>query len=89
MKRMFAFFIIILIFGIQIGIQLGCGVKSRPLPPLKEPWISSGDLQKDRDKKFKSKKQIPASENPAPDTTTPKSHIEFENLTPPDEKKEF
>lgn len=50
--------------------QLGCGVKSKPLAPLKEPWISTGEIEKDREKKFKNKK--PADNrvelgSPAPD----------------------
>ncbi|MBL7544568.1 MAG: hypothetical protein JNL11_12195 [Bdellovibrionaceae bacterium] len=43
--------------------EIGCGVKSKPLPPLKEPWISTGDLEKDREKKSKQKRPLPSTEN--------------------------
>lgn len=59
-------------------LQLGCGVKSKPLAPLREPWISTGDIDKDREKKYKTKKQPPAE-----------NRVEFESTTQPDEKKEL
>jgi hypothetical protein len=45
-----------LILASLLIVEIGCGVKSKPLPPLKDPWISTGDIEKDREKKFKSKK---------------------------------
>lgn len=43
--------------------SVGCGVKSKPLAPLKEPWISTGDIEKDKEKKSKSKRPVvPAEE---------------------------
>ena len=58
---------------ISLVAQLGCGVKSKPLPPLKEPWISTGELEKDREKKAKQKKSPNPSETRvefAPSSTT-------------------
>lgn len=35
----------------------GCGVKGKPLPPLQQPFISSGNYQEDSQKKQKDKKK--------------------------------
>ena len=32
-----------------------CGVKGRPLPPLKEPFISTGSYEKDKEEKARKK----------------------------------
>lgn len=32
-----------------------CGVKGRPLPPLKEPFISTGSYEKDKEEKTRKK----------------------------------
>lgn len=46
-----------------IIIDVGCGVKSKPLAPLKEPWISTGNIEKDKEKKYKNKRPAqPADE---------------------------
>lgn len=43
--------------------EIGCGVKSKPLAPLKEPWISTGNIEKDKEKKYKTKRPAqPADE---------------------------
>lgn len=59
-------------------IGTGCGVKSKPLPPLKEPWISTGDLEKDRERKSKNKKPSTPAEN----------RIEFTPPPSPDDQRE-
>lgn len=78
MMSRFAFSIVIM----ALMQNISCGVKSKPLAPLKEPWISSGNLEKDRDKRLKPKKQPP-----------PENRVEFGSpaLSPPafDEKKEL
>ncbi len=53
-------------------------MKSKPLAPLREPWISKGDIEKDREKKYKSKKQPPAE-----------NKVEFETMPKPEDKKEL
>lgn len=68
----------LLILGIVVFFQISCGVKSRPLPPLKDPWISTGDFEKDREKKNKTKKQ-PSTDN----------RVEFEAPPAAGQKKEF
>ncbi|OYZ11913.1 MAG: hypothetical protein B7Y39_19255 [Bdellovibrio sp. 28-41-41] len=43
--------------------EFGCGVKSKPLAPLKVPWISTGNIEKDKEKKYKNKRPAqPADE---------------------------
>lgn len=49
----------------MVLIEVGCGVKSKPLPPLKEPWISTGDFEKDKEKKEKIKRPVIPAENRA------------------------
>lgn len=68
------FFLSLIFIGV---IEIGCGVKSKPLAPLKEPWISTGDLEKDKEKKYKSKRPpVPTDER-----------IEFNPPPPPDENE--
>lgn len=35
----------------------GCGVKGKPLPPLQQPFISTGDYKEDQRKKQNEKKK--------------------------------
>lgn len=61
-----------------ILLETGCGVKSKPLAPLKEPWISTGDIEKDKEKKAKTK----------PPTAPTDSRVEFSPPPTMEEKKE-
>lgn len=38
-------------------VNQGCGVKGKPLPPLQQPFISSGNYKEDAQKKQKDKKK--------------------------------
>jgi hypothetical protein len=38
-------------------LNQGCGVKGKPMPPLQQPFISSGNYQEDAQKKQKDKKK--------------------------------
>lgn len=71
-----AFLALFIIFAVLSGI--GCGVKSKPLAPLKEPWISTGDLEKDREKKAKTKRPAAPAD----------SRVEFSPQPTMEEKKE-
>lgn len=75
-------FWICILVGVLVG-GLGCGVKSKPLPPLKEPWISSGDLEKDRDRKLKNKKQPLPVENRVNFTPPPTPEDQLEHQKGP------
>lgn len=61
-----------------ILLEIGCGVKSKPLAPLKEPWISTGDIEKDKEKKAKTKRPIAPTDN----------RVEFSPAPTMEEKKE-
>lgn len=43
--------------ALVVTINQGCGVKGRPQPPLQEPYISTGSLTEDSQKKQKDKKK--------------------------------
>ena len=63
-----------------LAVSIGCGVKSKPLAPLKEPWISTGSIEKDREKRSKIKKPPTYQENRvefAPETAEPDSKKEL------------
>ncbi|MBL7557772.1 MAG: hypothetical protein JNM24_18225 [Bdellovibrionaceae bacterium] len=62
-----------------ILLETGCGVKSKPLAPLKEPWISTGDIEKDKEKKAKTKRP----------TAPTDSRVEFSPPPTMEEKKEL
>lgn len=64
-----------------ILLETGCGVKSKPLAPLKEPWISTGDIEKDKEKKAKTKR-------PTAPTAPTDSRVEFSPPPTMEEKKE-
>jgi hypothetical protein len=52
----------LVLFSVLI-FEVGCGSKSKPLAPLKEPWISTGTIEKDKEKKYKPKRPTqPADE---------------------------
>jgi hypothetical protein len=56
-------YVVFLVLLSAIIIEIGCGVKSKPLAPLKEPWISTGNIEKDKEKKYKNKRPAqPADE---------------------------
>lgn len=61
-----------------VFLGIGCGVKSKPLAPLKEPWISTGDIEKDKEKRTKTKRP----------TTPADSRTEFSPPPTLEEKKE-
>ncbi len=45
------------VFLLFVVVNQGCGVKGKPLPPLQDPFISSGNYQEDLQKKQKDKKK--------------------------------
>ena len=58
--------VVFLVLLSVIIIDVGCGVKSKPLAPLKEPWISTGNIEKDKEKKYKNKRPAQRAEfNPS------------------------
>lgn len=67
-----------------ILLETGCGVKSKPLAPLKEPWISTGDIEKDKEKKAKTKRPTA----PTAPTAPTDSRVEFSPPPTMEEKKE-
>ena len=69
---------LVLSFLVISVFEIGCGVKSKPLAPLKEPWISTGDIEKDKEKKAKTKRP----------TAPADSRVEFAPQPTMEEKKE-
>lgn len=54
----------ILLFLLAGMIIQGCGVKGKPLPPLQQPFISTGSYKEDYQNKQKDKKK---SQTPSPE----------------------
>lgn len=73
MKSFLALFLLIIVL-----FEIGCGVKSKPLAPLKEPWISTGDIEKDKEKRAKTKRPAAPGD----------SRVEFSPPPTMEEKKE-
>jgi len=53
-------FIRILLFLLSIIVAQSCGVKGKPLPPLQQPFISSGSYKEDYQNRQKNKKKSQA-----------------------------
>lgn len=45
----------IILLIVFLMVVSACGVKGRPLPPLKEPFISTGSYEKDKEEKTRKK----------------------------------